>query len=27
LFGLAIQPGHKGVYFVDDVENQLNLFR
>lgn len=26
LFGLAVQPGHKGIYFVDDVENQLNLF-
>ena len=27
LFGLAIQPGNKGIYFVDDAENQLNLFR
>jgi DNA-binding beta-propeller fold protein YncE len=27
LFGLAVQPGHKGIYFVDDGENQLNLFR
>ena len=26
LFGLAVQPGHKGIYFVDDGENQLNLF-
>ena len=26
LFGLAVQPGHKGIYFVDDAENQLNLF-
>ena len=27
LFGLALQPGNKGIYFVDDGENQLNLFR
>jgi sugar lactone lactonase YvrE len=28
LFGLAVQPGNKGIYFVDDDdENQLNLFR
>ena len=27
LFGLAVQPGNKGIYFVDDGENQLNLFR
>jgi hypothetical protein len=26
LFGLAVRPGHKGIYFVDDAENQLNLF-
>ena len=26
LFGLAVQPGNKGIYFVDDGENQLNLF-
>lgn len=26
LFGLAVQPGNKGLYFVDDGENQLNLF-
>ena len=26
LFGLAVAPGGKGVYFVDDGENQLNLF-
>jgi hypothetical protein len=26
LFGLAVQPGKKGIYFVDDGENQLNLF-
>jgi hypothetical protein len=26
LFGLAVQPGNKGIYFVDDAENQLNLF-
>jgi hypothetical protein len=26
LFGLAVQPGDKGVYFVDDDENSLNLF-
>jgi hypothetical protein len=26
LFGLAVQPEDKGVYFVDDDENSLNLF-
>jgi hypothetical protein len=26
LFGLAIQPGHPAVYFVDDSNNTLNLF-
>jgi hypothetical protein len=26
LFGLAVRPGNKGIYFVDDGENQLNLF-
>jgi hypothetical protein len=26
LFGLALPPGNKGIYFVDDGENQLNLF-
>jgi hypothetical protein len=26
LFGLAVVPGGTGVYFVDDDENQLNLF-
>jgi sugar lactone lactonase YvrE len=25
LFGLAVQPGGKGVYFVDDGSNTLNL--
>lgn len=25
LFGLAIIPGHRGVYFVDDASNTLNL--
>ena len=25
LFGLAIQPGGHGVYFVDDATNQLDL--
>ncbi len=25
LFGLAIAPQHQGVYFVDDISNQLNL--
>jgi hypothetical protein len=25
LFGLAIAPHHQGVYFVDDISNQLNL--
>lgn len=27
LFGLAIQPGGKGVYFVDDVTNTLDIFK
>jgi DNA-binding beta-propeller fold protein YncE len=26
LFGLAVQPGNKGVYFVDDDLNTLQLF-
>jgi hypothetical protein len=26
LFGLALVPGGNGIYFVDDSENQLNLF-
>ena len=26
LFGLAVMPGGAGIYFVDDSENQLNLF-
>jgi hypothetical protein len=26
LFGLAVAPHHAGIYFVDDDENQLNLF-
>lgn len=26
LFGLAVVPGGSGVYFVDDAQNQLNLF-
>jgi hypothetical protein len=26
LFGLAVMPGGDGIYFVDDSENQLNLF-
>jgi hypothetical protein len=26
LFGLAVVPGGNGIYFVDDSENQLNLF-
>jgi hypothetical protein len=26
LFGLAVVPGNTGIYFVDDSENQLNLF-
>jgi hypothetical protein len=26
LFGLAVAPGGTGIYFVDDSENQLNLF-
>jgi hypothetical protein len=26
LFGLAVVPGASGIYFVDDSENQLNLF-
>jgi hypothetical protein len=25
LFGLAVTPGHDGVYFVDDDVNQLRL--
>ena len=25
LFGLAVQPGHRAVYFVDDAANTLNL--
>jgi hypothetical protein len=25
LFGLAVAPGFKGVYFVDDTENTLGL--
>ncbi len=27
LFGLAIQPGGKGVYFVDDATNNLDIFK
>jgi hypothetical protein len=27
LFGLALQPGNKGVYFVDDATNTLDLFK
>jgi hypothetical protein len=27
LFGLAIEPGGKGVYFVDDATNTLDLFK
>jgi len=27
LFGLAVVPGESGIYFVDDSENQLNLFQ
>ncbi len=27
LFGLAVVPGGSGIYFVDDSENQLNLFQ
>ena len=27
LFGLAIQPGGKGVYFVDDATNTLDIFK
>ena len=27
LFGLAIQPGGKGIYFVDDATNTLNIFK
>jgi hypothetical protein len=27
LFGLAVVPGGNGIYFVDDSENQLNLFQ
>lgn len=26
LFGLAVMPRGAGIYFVDDSENQLNLF-
>lgn len=26
LFGLAVMPSGSGIYFVDDSENQLNLF-
>ncbi|MGO9195866.1 MAG: hypothetical protein ACLQK4_01900 [Acidimicrobiales bacterium] len=26
LFGLAVQPGNKGLYFVDDATNTLELF-
>ena len=26
LFGLAVMRGAGGIYFVDDSENQLNLF-
>ncbi len=26
LFGLAVQPGGKGVYFVDDATNTLDIF-
>ena len=26
LFGLAVVPDGKGVYFVDNNENQLNIF-
>jgi hypothetical protein len=25
LFGLAVKPGHRAVYFVDDITNTLNL--
>ena len=25
LFGLAVKPGHRAVYFVDDATNTLNL--
>ena len=27
LFGLAIQPGGKGLYFVDDATNTLDIFK
>jgi hypothetical protein len=27
LFGLAVQPGGKGVYFVDDATNTLDIFK
>jgi hypothetical protein len=27
LFGLAIQPGGKGVYYVDDATNTLDIFK
>lgn len=25
LFGLAVAPHHRGLYFVDDATNQLDL--
>jgi hypothetical protein len=25
LFGLAVKPGHRAVYYVDDATNTLNL--
>jgi hypothetical protein len=25
LFGLAVKPGGKGIYFVDDGDNTLDL--
>ena len=27
LFGLAVQPGNKGIYFVDDATNTLDIFK
>lgn len=27
LFGLAVQPGNQGVYFVDDATNTLDIFK
>ena len=27
LFGLAVKPGNKGVYFVDDATNTLDIFK